>query len=61
LKSKTFESVFVNRCFKHQVEMLTKIYKGEMFDTYDAEIRMVLEQHLTKPIFGNAFLAVLLK
>ena len=41
--------------------MLFKIYKGELFETHDSEIKRILEESFVHPVFGNAFLAVLLR
>eukprot|EP00347_Sterkiella_histriomuscorum_P021260 403334633 len=61
LKSRTFESIFLNRCFKHQVELLSKIFRGDMFDVGDSQVQSIIDLQFSLNPFTTAYLVVLLK
>ena len=61
MKSKTFESIFLNRCFKHQIELLTKVTRGDLFDVHDLQVKQVLDKYLSQNPFSAAYLVVLLR
>jgi len=61
LKSKTFESIFLNRCFKHQQELLTKVIRGDHFDTGDNSVKHIIDNYFSNPPYTTAYTVVLLK
>ena len=61
LKSKTFESIFVNRCFKHQIELLTKLTRGDLFEVHDTLVKQVIDQQLSQSPFSSAYLVVTIR
>lgn len=60
INSRIFETVFLNKCFKHQIELLSKLIKGDYFDIEDDGIISTINKRLNEPKFMNAHLATLL-
>jgi hypothetical protein len=61
LLSKTFEIIFLNRCFKHKIEMLYKLVDGEIFDVHEIGAGIILDRVFCDTKYSLAYIGVLIK